>query len=69
MKPWIELHIKTNKAFRNRVVFNVADGKHNRVEFTDGTLILTLLIRKYKYKLIDKFEFQSFPQKMAKKGT
>ena len=53
MKPWIELHLKTSKSFE--------------FEFHDETLMFTILTRVYKYKLIDKFELRSFPEKINKK--
>ena len=67
MKSWLELRIKTNKSFWKSIMFNVADGENNRHEFHAEALTFTILIKNYKYKLNDKFEFRSFPQKTAKK--
>ena len=67
LKPWIELHIKTNQSFWNRIMFSLADGKNNSVEFPDETLMFTILIRNYIYKIIDNFELKGFPKKLQKK--
>ena len=67
LKPWIELHIRTNKTFWNRIMFNVGVGKNNRVEFRDETLIFTITKGKYIYKLIDNFEFKGLNQNFTKK--
>ena len=41
-------------------------GENNRVQFDDKTSTFVIVIRKDKYKLIDKCDYKKFPQNYSK---
>ena len=69
LQPSIKSRKKTDKPFWNRVMFCVAYGNINRVEFHDETSNLTILVRKYNHRLIDKCDFKKFAQIYTKNDT